>query len=130
KAWQQADREKVVATENAEVAVEVVRNLSTYAESYEMGLGVAPATQQQREERLEKALQSYERLLALQPEEPFVRWNVARMHRFRANLGRFLNSSDDAERSYLRAIQLLDGLTADSPGRSDYRELRALVRRD
>jgi tetratricopeptide (TPR) repeat protein/tRNA A-37 threonylcarbamoyl transferase component Bud32 len=130
KAWQQADAEKVKATENAETAIEVLRDMSAYAQAYEMGQGIVGPTEHEREERLEKALRSYERLLALQPDEPFVRWNVARMHRFRANLGRFLNSTDEAERSYRKALELFSRLAAEFPKKLEYRELRALTLRD
>jgi serine/threonine-protein kinase len=130
RAWEKADEEKAKAVENADTAIEVVRDMSTYAESYEMGLGIVGPTQQQREARLEKALGSYERLLALHPDEPFVRWNVARMHRFRANLGRFLNSTDEAERSYQESVRLLNQLAADFPEKPEYQDLRALCLRD
>jgi tetratricopeptide (TPR) repeat protein len=120
--------EQINAAKNADAAIEVVRNLSTYVETYEMAAGSSP--ENQRWLNLDKALASYERLLELHPEDPFVRWNVARMYRMHANLSRFLDKLDDAERSYEKAIRLFDQLAADYPEKSDYREVGALTLRD
>jgi serine/threonine protein kinase len=121
----QTRAEQINAARNADAAIEVVRNLSTYVESYEMGASNSAVNR--RWAALDVALASYQRLLELHPEDPTVRWNVARMHRMRANLSRFLDKLDDAERSYHEAIRLFDQLAAAYPEKSDYREVAALT---
>jgi eukaryotic-like serine/threonine-protein kinase len=125
---QHTKAEQINATRNADAAIEVVRDLSTYVESYEMGVGNSTANQ--RWANLDKALASYERLSEVLPEDRTVRWNVARMYRMRANLSRFLDKFDDAEQSYHRANQLFDQLAADYPEESSYREVGALTMLD
>jgi tetratricopeptide (TPR) repeat protein len=118
------------AARNADAAIGVVRDLSTYVESYEMGAGKTAATESERWGRLNAALASYARLLEVLPEDPDARRQVARMHRLRANLSRFLDKPAEAEESYHEAIRLFDRLAADHPETADYRELGALTRRD
>jgi serine/threonine protein kinase len=117
--------EQLNAARNADAAIEVVRHLSTYVEANEMGASNSAVNR--RWAALDVALASYERLLELHPQDPTVRWNVARMHRMRANLSRFLDKFDEAERSYQEAIRLFDQLAADYPEKSDYREVAALT---
>jgi tetratricopeptide (TPR) repeat protein len=125
--WKRAEAEHAEAARNAEAAVEVVRNLSTYVDSYETGSGNTGVNSMQlRKDRLDAALASYERLLGLHPEDPDVRANVARMHRMRAHLSQFLGKTADAEGSYGQAIRLFERLAADFPGKLEYQELRAL----
>jgi serine/threonine protein kinase/tetratricopeptide (TPR) repeat protein len=131
--WREQKRteaERTKATENADAAIEVVRNLSTYVESYEMGSGNVAATQAQRKDRLDAALASYERLLDLHPEDAVVRWNVGRMYRMRANLCRFLDKMDEAEKSYHEAMRHFGRLVADNAENTRYREDNALTLRD
>ena len=73
---------------------------------------------------------SYVRLLELHPEDKSVRWHVARMHRFRANLSRFLDQIDEAEKSYGESRRLFQKLVADYPDEQKYLELKTLVQRD
>jgi serine/threonine protein kinase len=131
--WQEqkkTEAERIKATQNAEAAVEVVRNLSTYVESYEMGSGNTAVNDLQRKDRLDAALASYERLLCLHPEDRSLRWNVARMHRMRANLCRFLDKTAEAETSYHAAMKYFGQLVADFPAEKAFRELNALTLRD
>jgi tetratricopeptide (TPR) repeat protein len=125
-----ARKEEVRATRKAAAAIEVVRDLSSYVESYEMGSGNSAATDQERKERLDGALASYERLLELHPDDKSVRWHVARMHRLRANLNRFLDQTDESERSYKSSLSLFRGLSEDFPEELRFQELHALVKRD
>jgi serine/threonine protein kinase len=125
-----AKKQEGIANQNANAAIEVVRDLSSYVESYEMGSGNSAATDQERKERLDAALASYARLLELHPDDKFVRWHVARMHRFRANLNRFLDQTEEADKSYQTSLKLFRGLSEDFPEELKYRELYALVKRD
>jgi tetratricopeptide (TPR) repeat protein len=95
-----------------------------------MGSGRSAATEEERKEHLDAALGSYARLLELNPDDKFVRWHFARMHRFRANLSRFLDQTDEAEKSYQMSLKLFRELSADFPDELKYRELHALVKRD
>jgi tetratricopeptide (TPR) repeat protein len=122
--------EQINTVKNATAAIDVVRKLSTYVESYEMSSGSTAATERERKDRLDAALASYERVLDLHPEDEVLRWNVARMHRMRANLSRFLEKIDDAEQSYNEAIRLFGQLAADFPRETKYRETSALTLRD
>jgi serine/threonine protein kinase len=126
----QTEAERTRATENADAAIKVVRNLSTYVESYEMGSGNTAASETQRKDRLDSALASYERLLELHPEDATVRWHVARMHRIRANLSRFLDQTDEAEKSYHESIRLFSQLVSEYPADTRFREANALALRD
>ncbi|HEX4590775.1 MAG TPA: serine/threonine-protein kinase, partial [Gemmataceae bacterium] len=131
--WREQKRteaERNNAAANADAAIEVVRNLSTYAESYEMGSGNSAANDLQRKDRLDAALASYERLLALHPEDLTVRWNVARMYRMGANLNRFLDKTAEAEKSYQESMGHFNRLLAADPTNSTYREGNALTLRD
>jgi serine/threonine protein kinase len=127
---QQTEVERTKATENADAAIKVVRNLSTYVESYEMGSGNSAANETQRKDRLDSALASYERLLALYPDDPTVLWHVARMHRIRANFIRFLDQMAEAEKSYKESIRLFGRLVAANPTDTSFREAKALALRD
>src|SRR5262249_31301904 len=125
-----AKQQEGQAARNAAAAIELVHDLSTYVEFYEMGSGKSAATDQERKERLDAALASYERLLELHPDDRSLRWHVARMHRFRANLGRFLNQTAEADKSYRESLRLFRELNAEFPEELKYRELYALVQRD
>jgi serine/threonine protein kinase len=115
---------------NAEAAINVVRDLSTYLESYEMGSGNTATSEAQRKDQVDTALASYERLLALHPQDATLQWQVARMYRIRGNLSRFLDKTADAEESYKASIRLLNQLVAEHPTEPRYRELSALTMRD
>jgi serine/threonine protein kinase/tetratricopeptide (TPR) repeat protein len=125
-----ARKQEGVAAQNADAAFEAVRDLSSYVESYEMGSGSSAATEQERKQRLDAALASYSRLLELHPDDRSVRWHIARMHRFRANLSRHLDQTEEADKSYQISLNLFRGLNADFPEEVKYRELYALVKRD
>lgn len=122
---QHTEVQRIEATKNADAAIGVVRDLSTYVESIE--LANRNTTAKRRWENLDVALASYERLFTLHPEDPALRWNVARMHRMRANLAKFLDKMEEAEKSYHEAIRLFDGLAAEFKEKLEYREAIALV---
>jgi tetratricopeptide (TPR) repeat protein len=95
-----------------------------------MGSGNSAASETQRKDRLDSALASYERLLELHPDDPKVLWHVARMHRIRANLSRFLDQLAEAEKSYKESIRLFSQLVAAYPADASFREAKALALRD
>ena len=125
---QQTETQRIEATKNADAAIGVVRDLSTYVESSEMAN--RSTTAKRRWENLDIALASYDRLLALHPEDRAIRWNVARMHRIRANLAKFLDKMDEAERSYQEAIRIFGQLAAEFGANQEYREASALAMYD
>jgi serine/threonine-protein kinase len=127
--WERAEGEKVKATENADTAITVVRNLSSYLSAVEAS-GGQPASDQVRRARLDAAVVSYERLLALHPDDADVRSNVALTHRYRANLCRLLNETGEAEKSYREARRHYGELAAAHPGDPGYRISLALTSRD
>lgn len=125
-----ADTERIKANKNADAAIEVVRDLSTYVELYETGSGKAAENDTERKERLDAAVASYDRLLELHPGDKSVRWHVARMHRFRANLSRFLDQIEDAEKSYQESTRLFHKLVADFPDEVNFLQMKTVVQRD
>ena len=104
--------------------------MSGYVELFESGSGAVAVTDAERERRLGVALASYERLLAVLPEDPALRWHVARMRRYHANLNRLLDRTAEAEVSYHEAIRLTSQLIAEYPEDKKYREQSALALRD
>ena len=129
-AWKQADAEKVKATENAATAIEVVRELGTYVHAVETGGARTPRTDEQRKQGLNSSIAAYERLLALNPDDPSIRLNVARMYRYRANLARLLNETPDAVKAYATATDHYDILIAAHPENLIYGEEFVLLTRD
>jgi serine/threonine protein kinase len=130
--WQEqkkTEAERVKATENADTAIKVVRDLSRYVSLVELSGGQA-VSDQQRRTALDTALVSYERLLALHPDDADVRANVARTHRYRANLSRLLNETGEAEKSYREASRNYSELAAAHPEESSHRKDVALTSRD
>jgi tetratricopeptide (TPR) repeat protein len=127
--WERAEEEKVKASENADTAITVVHDLSRYLSMIEAS-GGQPASDQQRKASLDAALVSYERLLALHPNDAVVEANVAVTHRYRANLCRLLNQTSEAEKSYREAKRHYTELVAAHPEDSGYRVNLALTSRD
>ena len=126
---ERAEGEKVKATENADTAIKVVHDLSRYVEQVEFS-GSQAISDQQRKTTLDAALASYERLLALNPDDAVLRSNVARTHRYRANLCRLLNDTGEAEKSYREASRHYSELAAAHPEVSSHRQNVALTSRD
>jgi serine/threonine protein kinase/tetratricopeptide (TPR) repeat protein len=131
--WREQKRtevERAKATENADAAIKVVNDLSAYVHSIEFSGGQATATAEQRKKGLDATLASYQRLLALHPGDAAVRSNVARMHRYRANLSRSLNETDAAAESYREAIRQYGELAAAYPDATQYRQGLSETSRD
>jgi serine/threonine protein kinase/tetratricopeptide (TPR) repeat protein len=129
-AWKEAESEKINATANADAAITVVDDLSRYVYEAEFSTGRADRNDPQRKRVLNATLASYQRLLALHPDDANIRQNVARMNRLRANLSRFLNETSDAEEFYREAIRQYDELTSAHPDDSEYREEAVQTARD
>ncbi len=130
--WQEqkkTEAERARATENADTAIKVVRDLSRYVSLVELSGGQG-VSDQQRRTTLDTALVSYERLLALHPDDADVRANVARTHRYRANLCRLMNETVEAEKSYREASRHYSELAAAHPEESSHRKDVALTARD
>src|SRR5262249_22264466 len=128
--WKQAEAKQIQATENANAAIHVVRDLHEYVEKVEFSGRQAVITDVQRKSYLDKSLASYEHLLALQPDAADVRSSVARIHRFRANVCRLLNQLADAELSYREAIRHHDMYRGQFPDDVCYRRQAAETSRD
>jgi tetratricopeptide (TPR) repeat protein len=129
-AWMQAESEQIKANENADTAITVVDDLSQYVYEAEFSAGRADRNDPRRKRVLDEALASYERLLALHPDDAHVRQNVARMNRLRANLSRFLNETSDAEKFYGQARRHYAELAAAHQGESLFREEAVQTSRD
>lgn len=129
RAWKQAEAEEARATENARTAIEVVRDLSQFVHRTELS-GGETLDDRERKVALDASLASYERLLVLHPDDVDVRSNVARMHRYRANLSRLLNETADAEKSYREASRHYGELAAAHPEDMVHRKDAALTARD
>jgi tetratricopeptide (TPR) repeat protein/tRNA A-37 threonylcarbamoyl transferase component Bud32 len=129
-AWGQAEAEKVKATKNADAAIKVVHDLSRYVDAAEVSSTQVVRSERQRKVVLDATLASYERLLELHPDDTYVRTNVARMCRYRANLSRLLNETADAEASYRQASRHFAELAAADPRDAAYRENIAETSRD
>ena len=127
---QKTEAERQNATANADAAIKVVRDLSTYVHAIEFSGNQAVSSVAQRREALDATLASYERLLALHPDDPDVHSNVARMHRYRANLSRSVNDTAAAAQSYREAIRNYSALAASYPENSLYRENVSETSRD
>jgi tetratricopeptide (TPR) repeat protein len=127
--WSRAETEKGKATENADTAIRVVHDLSNYVRRTEFSWG-REISDQERRTALDTALASYERLLAIRPDDAGVQWMVAQTHRFRANLCRFLNDAGEAEKSFREASRHYRELAAAHPEEPGYRQELALTSRD
>lgn len=120
-AWQQAEAKEIEATANADTAMQVVRDLTAHVHTAEFSGIQSVRNDQQRKITLDASLASYERLLALHPDDAAVKANVARLYRYRANLRRLLNETADAETSYRIAIRHYGELAAVRPSEPTYR---------
>jgi serine/threonine protein kinase len=123
------EAERIKAVGNADTAIQVVRDLSRYVSLIELS-GSQAITDQQRKTTLDAALTSYERLLELHPNDADVRANVARTHRYRANLCRLMNETGDAEDSYREASRHYSELATAHPETPSHRKDVALTSRD
>jgi tetratricopeptide (TPR) repeat protein len=122
--------EQIKATANADAAITVVADLSQYVYEAEFSSGRTERNDPQRKTVLDATLASYQRLLALRPDDANIRLNLARLNRLRANLSRFLNETSDAEKFYREAERQYGELAAASPGGSAYREEAVQTARD
>jgi tetratricopeptide (TPR) repeat protein len=127
-----AEGEKVKATENADAAIKVVHDLSYYISKVELVqlAGKSQMTLQQRNLVYEKAVQGYERLLALHPDDEVLRSTAALLYRIRANLCRVLGELGEAEKAYRKANRHYGVLASNKPKESSYQFDLAATARD
>jgi len=132
--WNEQRRTEVArkqASDNADTALNVVRDLGGYVEQSEAsGAPKRAPNDQQRKVRLDATLASYERLLAAYPEDLGVRSSVARINRYRANLSRLLNETKAAGEAYEQARRYYKELAEAKPNDREYRQLMAETTRD
>jgi tetratricopeptide (TPR) repeat protein len=126
--WERAEGETAKATENADTAITVVRDLSTYIRLVELSGSRQAVTDRQRRLALDRALPGYERLLALHPGDEQLMATIAVTHRFRANLCRVLGEAGESEESFRAARRLYGELV--SAGNPTYQFDLALTSRD
>ncbi len=127
--WQRAEGEKVKATENADTAIAVVHDLSEYIKQVEQS-GGKTLTDKERKQTLDTALASYEKLLALNPDDSSLQEHMARTHRYRANMCRLLRDTAEAEKSYGKARHFYGELAKNHPHETRFRGDLALTARD
>ena len=120
--WQEqknTEKARIIAEENADAAVTVVKDLSTYVESIEILRNDAKVSDSERKKAMDATLASYQRLYALKPSEE-LRLSMARMYRLRANLSRKLNETTDAANYYQKALMHCKALADAHPDSTYY----------
>jgi tetratricopeptide (TPR) repeat protein len=130
KEQKKTEAERVKASENADAAMQVVRDLSPYVERIESSGNQAIPSYEQRKKMVEAPLPGYERLLALHPDDADLQANIARLHRFRANICRSMNLTAEAGESYRESIRHYGELAAAHPEPPKYRQSLAETSRD
>jgi hypothetical protein len=97
--WQaiRAERARAEATQNADTAIQVANDLSSFADKIAFFGLQATISDTERKKVIDSNLVSYKRLLELQPENAEIRASVGRMYRYRANLCRGLDETEEAE---------------------------------
>ena len=110
-----ANRERDLARANFEQAWELAVTLGDVAGQAETGQAAAPADEPRRRELLAKALAACRRALEARPDDADMRERTARMLRYSANLGRFLNDTGPAEEAYRESVGIQRGLLARDP---------------
>jgi serine/threonine protein kinase len=126
----QTEAERNKATENAEAAIKVVRDLSAYVHMIEFSGRQAAPTAEQRKKSLDATLASYQRLFALHPDDAEIQSSVARTQRYRANVSRSVNDTVGATESYREALRHYGELVAAYPETPRYRDNVSETSRD
>lgn len=120
--WQeqkQTEKERAIASENADAAFAVAKDLSAYVESNETSADDVRVSEGDRKKAMDATLTSYERLFALKPSDD-LRLSMARMYRYRANLSRTLNETTEAANHYQKALVHCKALAKAYPDSSLY----------
>ncbi|MGE3316874.1 MAG: protein kinase [Planctomycetaceae bacterium] len=106
------------AKQNAELVMEAVDKMLT--EVGEEQLAVEPRMEEKRRALLAEALKLYQGLLALQRDDPTVRFETAQSHRRMGEILNLLGDHEQAVAAYGEARTLLEQLLADSPDDGSY----------
>jgi len=130
--WQaiRAERARAEATENADTAVQVANDLSSFADKIAFFGLQATISDTERKKVIDSNLVSYKRLLELQPENAEIQASVGRMHRYRANLCRGLDETAEAEKSYTQALGCYSTLSQKYPEDKRFKQSQAEIARD
>jgi hypothetical protein len=126
----ETSKQRQFASDNADAATQVVRDLSGYADVVEFGGRQAEVKDADRLKMLAAATGSYERLVELKPDDRTLRWNAARINRHRANLLRLTNAAEEAESVYRRCLAHVGALREADPKNRSVRMLEVEAGRD
>jgi tetratricopeptide (TPR) repeat protein len=131
-AWQaiRAERARAEAIQNADTAVQVANDLSSFADKIAFFGLQATISDTERKKVIDSNLVSYKRLLELQPENAEIQASVGRMHRYRANLCRGLDETAEAEKSYTEAMGHYSTLAQKYPEDKRFKQSQAEIARD
>lgn len=130
--WQEqkkTEKERIIAADNAEAAITVVKDLSTYVESVEILGNEMKVSDGERKKAMDATLASYQKLFALNPSDD-LRLSMARMYRLRANLSRTLNETTDAANYYEKALVQCRALADAHPDSTFYGQYEAETSND
>jgi serine/threonine-protein kinase len=124
---QHADREWARAEKNLALARRLGPDFLDAADRRVAGL---PRSDPVRKAIVSSALQRVQQALAEQPDDPELRYWVARLQRSSATLDRQFNKFDAAGQSYQESIRILEDLVAGNPAVPFYRDQLSETLRD
>jgi serine/threonine-protein kinase len=110
-----------VAEENYELARELSWNGLELIAAAEAQFAADPVKHQARKELLVAAAKTFRKHVQVEPDDPDVRRQAARVYRYAANVHRLEREYDAADPLYRDAVELLEGLAAESPDDPAYR---------
>ncbi len=123
--WREQQRtlaEKERAEENYHLARDLSFNGLALIEAAEPSIAAVPAQEAARRQILGAAADAMRRYLEEQPDDPNLKARASRVYRYAANVYRLTGDTGPAEALYRRAINLLDGLVAQSPKEPAYQK--------
>ena len=90
------------------------------AEVADVDLAEIPQMESVRKRLLEKARGSYEQFLTYEGDDPMVKWGAGRALARLGDIQSLLGNGKDAEKSYLKAVEIVSGLSTSEPDNRDY----------